>query len=262
MAMTAQLERYFDAEKRRSHSKHKLRVGLAHSLEDLRAFQRLRHQVFVEELGARLAVPEKGIESDRFDHYCQHLLVRDEHTGKVVGGYRILTDNQAARAGGFCSQTEFDLARLLAVPGRRVEVGRTCVHPNYRGGSVLSLLWSGLVRFMLMHRYDYLMGCTSIPLSAVMEHNATIWQSVAANHVAPAEWRVFPHTPYPIADVPAKAPGAVPLPPLLKGYLRLGALVCGEPAMNEQFNVVTLFLLLSLDRVTGRYAQHFIRRRG
>lgn len=259
MAVTAQLERYFDAETRRARSKHKLRVSLAHSLEDLRAFQRLRHRVFVEEMGARLPQAEAGLESDRFDHYCQHLLVWDESADLVVGGYRILTDIQAQRAGGFYSETEFDLSRLLATPGRRIEVGRTCVHPDYRNGAVIGLLWSGLARFMLMHRYDHLMGCASIPLTAGIEQIGAIWHTLAAEHLCTPEMRVFPKTPF--ASLPPPVPGAEPvLPPLVNAYLRLGAQVCGAPAWDQSFHVADLFLLLNLERLTARYARHFIRR--
>ena len=259
MSMLARLDGYFEAESRREHSKHNLRVGMAHTLEDLRAFQRLRHQVFVEEMGAKLELAEAGIEQDRFDPFCQHLLVWDVSTGRVVGGYRILTDSQAARAGGFYSETEFDLSRLLAIPGRRVEVGRTCVHPDYRSGSVISLLWSGLARYMLMHRYDFLMGCASIPLHQGTDTIASVWQSVAERHLSPPEWRVFPRLSFDSLDL-AAGTTPEPLPPLLKGYLRLGAQICGEPAFDPAFNVADLFILLSLDRVSARYARHFIHR--
>jgi putative hemolysin len=259
MSLAARLDSYFDAESRRAHAKHQLRLGLAASAEDVRAAQRLRHQVFVEEMGARLPSDEPGIESDRFDPYCQHLLVRDAAAGRVVGCYRILTDTQAQRAGGYYSQTEFDLTRVLAMPGRLIEVGRTCVHPDYRNGAVIGLLWSGLARFMLMHRYDYLMGCASIALAGGMGPVGAVWQTLASSHLSPPEWRVFPKTPLPV--LPEAAPGAAAeLPPLIKGYLRLGAQVCGEPAWDPAFNVADLFLLLSLDRLDGRYAQHFIRR--
>jgi putative hemolysin len=259
MSSPALLDRYFDAESRRAHSKHRLRLGFAHTLEDVRDFQRLRHQVFVEEMGARPALTEPGIESDRYDNFCQHLLVRDDNTGKVVGGYRLLTDEAAARAGGFYSETEFDLVRLLSVPGRRVEVGRTCVHPDYRNGAVITLLWSGLARFMLMHRYDYLMGCASLPLTQGIDPVHQLWKSLSQTHLAPPEQRVFPLMPLPSSeDVPA--PAAAELPPLLKGYLRLGAQICAEPAWDPVFNVADVFLLLSLDRLNARYARHFIRR--
>ena len=326
MPLAARLEKYFDAEDRktapafpatapgvalppasmqssalppsvvvarRARSKHRLRVRFADSLEDLRAAQRLRHRVFIEEMGARLPQTEPGIESDRFDHYCQHLLVWDEDTDQAVGCYRILTDSQAVHAGGFYAQTEFDLTRVLAVPGRLVEVGRTCVHPDYRNGAVIGLLWSGLARFMLMHRYDYLMGCASIPLTGGIEQVGAIWQTVTASHLSPPEWRVFPKTPFAalrpprMAEVqttawmqeveqrrerlpetqeqgfcPEAASGTpAELPPLIKGYLRLGAQVCGEPTWDPAFNVADLFLLLSLDRLNARYAQHFVNRK-
>lgn len=260
MPLAARLENYFDAETRRARSKHRLRLRFADTLEDLRAAQRLRHRVFIEEMGARLPLAEPGIESDRFDHYCQHLLVWDEDTDQAVGCYRILTDSQAVRAGGYYAQTEFDLTRVLAVPGRLVEVGRTCVHPDYRNGAVIGLLWSGLARFMLMHRYDYLMGCASVPLTGGVQQVGAIWHALAASHLSPPEWRVFPKTPF--AALPEAASGTpAALPPLIKGYLRLGAQVCGEPAWDPVFNVADLFLLLSFDRLSARYAQHFVNRK-
>jgi len=259
MPLAARLENYFVAETRRARSKHRLRVRFADCLEDLRAAQRLRHRVFFHETDTRLPLTEPGIESDRFDQYCEHLLVWDEDTDQVVGCYRILTDSQAVHAGGFYAQTEFDLTRVLAVPGRLVEIGRTCVHPDFRNGAVIGLLWSGLARFMLMHRYDYLMGCVSIPLTGGVAQVGAIWQSVVASHLSSPEWRVFPKTPF--AALPESAPGMpADLPPLIKGYLRLGAQVCGEPAWDPALNVADLFLLLSLDRLSARYAQHFVNR--
>lgn len=130
-----------------------LQLSLAASYEDMRAAQRLRHQVFVAEMGAALECAETGIESDRYDPYCQHLLVRDSNTGKVIGCYRILTDSQAVYAGGFYSETEFNISRVLALPGRFMEVGRTCVHPDYRNGATIGLLWAGLARFMVINKF-------------------------------------------------------------------------------------------------------------
>jgi putative hemolysin len=260
MSLHVHLENFFEAESRRAHAKHRLRVGLAVTTDDVRAAQHLRHMVFVEEMGARLHEDEPGIECDRFDDYCQHLLVRDATNDQVVGCYRILTDSQAALAGGFYSQTEFDLTRVLAVPGRFVEVGRTCIHPDYRTGAVISLLWSGLARFMLMQQYEYLMGCASIPLGETPDAAFAQYQQIAAQHLSPPEWRVFPKTPLPLRmSGPAQAE-SMEIPPLIKGYLRMGAQVCGEPAWDPVFNVADLFVLLSLDRLSARYAQHFIRR--
>lgn len=259
MALSNPQEQIFTAKTRRARGKHPLRLKFADTLEDLRAAQRLRHRVFVQEMGARLPLAEPGIESDRFDHYCRHLLVWDDDTDQAVGCYRVLTDRQAVRAGGYYAQTEFDLTRVLAAPGRLIEVGRTCVHPDYRNGVVIGLLWSGLARFMLMHRYDYLMGCASVPLSGGVEQVGAIWHALAASHLSPPEWRVFPKTPF--AALPEPVAGArAELPPLIKGYLRLGAQVCGEPAWDPVFNVADLFLLLSFDRLSARYARHFVNR--
>lgn len=259
MLNTARLDGCLEAESRRAHSKDRLRVALASTLEDVRAAQRLRHRVFVEEMGAQVSEAERGIESDRFDHYCQHLLVRDERSDRVVGCYRILTDAQAQRAGGFYSETEFDLARIRTLPGRIMEVGRTCVHPDYRTGAVISLLWSGLARFMVRHRFDHLIGCASIPLHGGVEHIGALWHGLTAAQLSPPEWRVFPRTPF--TSLPRPAPDtAAELPPLIKAYLRLGAQVCGEPAWDPTFNVADLFLLLGIERLGTRYAQHYIGR--
>ena len=160
---------------------HQLHVGLAVSPAEVRAAQRLRHQVFVEEMGARLDCAEPGIESDHYDRFCQHLIVRNHANGLIVGCYRILTDAQAAYAGGYYSQNEFDLTRILALPGRFMEVGRTCVHPDYRSGAVIGLLWQGLARFMVMNKFDYLMGCASIPLHTGTHEALAIYQRLAKN---------------------------------------------------------------------------------
>lgn len=259
MLNTARLDGCLEAESRRAHSKNRLRVALANTLEDVRAAQRLRHKVFVEEMGAQVAEAEHGIESDRFDHHCQHLLVRDERSDRVVGCYRILTDTRAQRAGGFYSETEFDLVRIRALPGRIMEVGRTCVHPDYRTGAVINLLWSGLARFMVMHRFDHVIGCASIPLHGGVEHIGALWHGLTTTQLSPPERRVFPRTPF--TSLPRPAPGtAAELPPLIQGYLRLGAQVCGEPAWDPAFNVADLFLLLGIERLGTRYAQHYIGR--
>lgn len=259
MSQQALLGSYLDTATYRVPTQPKLRIGLAMHTDDVRAAQRLRYQVFVEEMGARLHTDEPGIESDRFDPYCQHLLVRDAANDQVVGCYRILTDTQAARAGGYYAQTEFDLTRVLAIPSRLIEVGRTCVHPDYRQGAVIGLLWSGLARFMRMHRYDTLMGCASVPLTGDAGQVGALWQTLAAKYLSAPEWRVFPKTPFAALPESISAPPAH-LPPLLKGYLRLGAQVCGEPAWDPVFNVADLFVVLNLDRLNARYARHFVHR--
>lgn len=240
-------------------NRHALHVSLAAVPAEIRAAQRLRYRVFVEEMGARIDGTDPGIESDRFDPYCQHLIVRDRINGGVVGCYRILTDTQAALAGGYYSQSEFDLTRILATPGRFMEVGRTCVHPDYRSGAVIALLWSGLARFMVMNKIDYLMGCASIPLRTGTHEATAIYQRLADKHLSPEQWRVYPKTPLPRMQL-AGADAPVTIPPLVRAYLRAGAMICGEPAWDPDFNVADLFVLLRAEDINERYLRHFVNR--
>lgn len=254
MTVTAQRAARFETAEQ-----HKLYVALAHNAQEVREAQRLRYRVFVEEMGARLECEQPGIESDRLDPFCHHLLVRNSVTQEVVGCYRILTNTQAIKAGGYYSQQEFDLGPVLRLPGRFMEVGRTCVHPDYRSGAVISLLWAGLARFMVLNKFDYLMGCASIPLSIGLDQVAGIWSALSAKHLTPPEWRVYPKKTLPGFEQ-FDAPAAAEIPPLVKGYMRLGAEIGGAPHWDEQFNVADLFILLSIRRLNQRYARHFLSR--
>jgi putative hemolysin len=225
-------------------------------MEEVREAQRLRHAVFAGEMGARLSGPEPGVDEDRFDELCDHLLVRDAASGEVVGTYRILAPSAAREAGGCYSSREFDLARLEHLLSRSVELGRSCVHPDHRSGAVISLLWSGLADYIARGRYEYLIGCASISLADGGGSAAAIYREVAARHLAPLEYRVFPRCPLPIADLHAGARGAVP--PLVKGYLHVGAWVGGEPAWDPDFNTADLFILMPLARANPRYLRHYL----
>lgn len=235
----------------------KLSVGLASSAGQVREAQRLRYRVFVEEMGARLNTPEAGLDVDIFDAWCDHLLVRDEISNEVVGTYRILPPHQAKRIGSLYSESEFDLTRLANLRQRMVEVGRSCVHPDYRNGGTITLLWAGLAEYMLKNGYDYLIGCASISMTDGGHAAASIYRQASARHLGPIEWRVFPRCPLPLAALEQQDLEAA-LPPLIKGYLRVGAYVCGEPAWDPDFNTADLLLLLPLARMNPRYMKHFI----
>ncbi len=258
MTLSAQLVRLFNDEPI-NNTQHRLSVGLATTPDDVHATQRLRYKVFVDEMGARLNCAQPGIEADRFDPYCQHLVVRHTDTNDVVGSYRILTDAQARKAGGYYSETEFNLARILAIPGRVIEVGRTCVHPNYRNGATIALLWSGIARFIVMNQIEYLIGCASIPLTTGTQKARVIYDRLVGNYLAPAEWRVFPKVPLPKIQLTGTEESAE-IPPLVKAYLRVGAKICGEPAWDADFNVADLFIMLRTDAIAGRYSRHFLQR--
>lgn len=237
-----------------------IEVAWARHLDEVRAAQRLRYQVFAGEMGARLATPLPGHDIDLFDDYCEHLLVRDQQTRAVIGTYRVLTPAQAKRAGSTYTDLEFDLTRLRHVRERMVELGRSCVHPDRRHGGVIMALWGALAEFMVRNRLDTMIGCASIP----MLHNgavsgdvaASIWRQLQATHLAPVEHQVWPRLPLPVDALDSAL--AVEPPALIKGYLRLGAKVLGAPAWDPDFNSADLPMLMRIADLPSRYRKHFL----
>ncbi|MCE7000590.1 GNAT family N-acetyltransferase [Saccharothrix sp. S26] len=229
---------------------------VARDSDEVVAAQRLRHQVFAAEMGAVLHSSVPGHDVDYFDQYCDHLVVRDDRTGDIVGTYRMLPPERAAEAGRLYSDGEFDLSALDALRPSLVETGRSCVHPDHRNGAVVSLVWAGIARYMLLSGHSWLIGCASVPLHDGGGYAAGVWDVVLAKHHAPDEYRVTPLTPWDVDSVPR--PAKTVLPPLLKGYLRLGAWVCGRPALDADFGVADLPVLLGMDRVDQRYLKFFL----
>ncbi|HEY9100769.1 GNAT family N-acetyltransferase [Chitinimonas sp.] len=236
--------------------KRALSVSLATCEDDIRAAQALRYKVFGEEMGARLNGREDSLDIDLFDSWCDHLLVRDEHSGEVVGTYRILPPSQARELGSYYSETEFDLTRLQHIRSSMVEVGRSCVHPDYRNGGTITLLWAGLADYMMRNRYEYLVGCASISMADGGHMAASIFQQIQQKNMSPVEWRVTPRCALPLEALNKDL--ETEMPPLLKGYLRLGAYVCGEPAWDPDFNTADVLILLPLARMNKRYLRHFM----
>ncbi len=216
--------------KERGQRKRRFQVGLARDRSEVREAQRLRWQVFAEEMGARLESRVHGLDIDLFDPWCEHLIVRDLAREEVVGTYRILAPDAARRLGGYYSDQEFDLIRLNHLRRSMVELGRSCVHPDYRSGAVISLLWSGLADYMLSGGHGYLIGCASIGMQDGGHNAAGVWHAIRERHLAPPEWRAFPRCPLPLEELASVAAPIVP--PLIKGYLRAGAYVCGAPAWD------------------------------
>ncbi|QSI77583.1 MULTISPECIES: GNAT family N-acetyltransferase [Niveibacterium] len=236
-----------------------LQVRLASCETEIREAQKLRWRVFADEMGARLNSREHGVDRDHFDPFCEHLIVRDEAQGRIVGTYRILTPSAARRIGSYYSETEFDLTRFHLIRDRLVEIGRSCIDPEYRSGAVIALLWAGLARFMQENGYEYLMGCASISMADGGHAAAAIYDQLEA-HQAPAEWRGFPRLRLPLEAL--RNGQRAEMPPLIKGYMRAGAMVCGEPAWDPDFNTADLLLLLPMGQTDARYARHFIGSRG
>ncbi len=234
----------------------RLSTGLASSPSEIDAALRLRYRVFAGEMGARLASAHEQIDRDIFDAYCEHLVVRDNHSSQVVGTYRILSPAQAKAIRGYYSETEFDMTRLLHLRDNMVEVGRSCVHPDYRDGATIAQLWGGLADYMISRQHDYLIGCASISMADGGHYAASVYHKLHKLHEAPTEYRVFPRNPLPLDRLDHSL--EVIIPPLIKGYLRLGAYICGEPAWDEDFNTADLFILLPLSRLNAKYARRFM----
>lgn len=245
------------------HSKVKntaIQVSWAKHQDEVREAQKLRYEVFANEMGARLPLTLAGHDIDLFDDYCEHLIVRDGISNAVIGTYRVLTPVQAKRVGGTYTDTEFDLTRLRFIRERMVELGRSCVHPEHRHGGVILALWGALFEFMSRNQLDTMIGCASIP----MLHNgivsgdaaASMWHQLSQSNMASVEFHVRPRLPLPIDELDSNLP--VDPPALIKGYLRLGAKILGAPAWDPDFNTADLPMLMQVKDLPLRYRKHFV----
>ncbi len=236
-----------------------LDVTWAQHQDEVREAQKLRFDVFGTEMGARLSGKVPGHDIDLFDDYCEHLLVRHSASGQVIGTYRVLTPEQAKRAGSTYSDTEFDLTRLRGLRSRMVELGRSCVHADHRQGGVIMALWGALFEFMERNQLDTMIGCASIP----MLHNgvvtgdvaASIWHQLRQTHLADIQHHVRPRLPLPVEALDHSLP--IEPPALIKGYLRLGAKVLGAPAWDPDFNTADLPMMMRTADLPARYRKHF-----
>ena len=238
-----------------SHTQRGLVVGLAQSDDELELIQRLRFEVFSAEYGAVLGQNHDGIDRDHFDPWCEHLMVRELGTERVVGTYRVLTPHQARRAGGYYSESEFDLTGLGNVRNAMIEFGRACIHEEHRQGGVLMMLWSGLAEIVKQGNYEHIFGCASVSLRDDGNTAAKVWRQVRDNVHLPDAPIVTPLHRYPVELLDRELPADVPA--LLKGYLKLGSRVCGEPAWDPDFNTADFPMLLSLSQLGSRYRRHF-----
>lgn len=235
--------------------------------EDLRDAQRLRYRVFVQEMGASLTPPKgtpPGLDADRFDTFCDHLLVRAvdpvHGPGPLIGTYRVLTPEAARRAGGFYTDTEFDLSPLAPLRGRALELGRSCVDVKWRTGSAIMALWTALGHYMVEHQLDTMIGCASIGMEDQGLNAARLWHRLSRTHLVEQRWRVKPRVALPLdarSDGHTDSGSNIAPPALIRGYLHCGARLLGPPALDLEFNTADLPLMLRLDQVSPRYRQHF-----
>jgi putative hemolysin len=224
----------------------------------IRAAQRLRYQVFSTESGFTLRSDDE-LDIDRFDDYCDHLVVREDHTGELVGCYRMLPPPGAIAAGGLYSAGEFDISALDALRPFMVEMGRAVVRADHRNGAVILMMWTGILAYLDRCGYDYVVGCVSVPTHSEGPPGSQlrgIRDVVLARHGAAPEFTVHPYRPVRLQgrrlDTIA-APARTTIPALMRGYLRLGAQICGEPAHDPAFGVGDFFALLDKRRVDLRF---------
>jgi putative hemolysin len=249
-----------------------LEVRLAATLEEVIAAQALRYRVFFEEGSAAPDEASRRARRDlcRFDEVCDHVLVFDTAAPRagdgapaIVGAYRVLRQEVAERGFGFYSAGEFEAAALIARhPSQRfLELGRSCVAADYRGKRTIETLWRGVWAYALQHRIDVMFGCASFAGTDVAAHSAAL-AALRQNCAAEPEWSVEP-TPAAVRAPPPPAVSSDPraalrdLPPLVKGYLRLGARFSQEAVIDEAFGAIDVFVVLRVADIQSRYLAHF-----
>ena len=258
-----------------------LQVRLAETAADIDAAQALRYRVFYDTMGARpsAAMEQVRRDMDGYDSICDHLLVLDHSRGSgadaVVGTYRLIRREAAKRFGSFYSESEYDIAPLIAYPGEILELGRSCVDADYRNRPVMQLLWSGIAAYVFHYDIALLFGCASLP-GTDPEALAGPLSYLYFHHLAPPALRpralperyidmrrIDPERLDPVQMLGALPPlikGFATLPPLIKGYLRVGAFVGDGAVIDEQFNTTDVCIVVKTELVTEKYLRHYERK--
>lgn len=231
------------------------RLRLAESSADVEAAQRLRFQVFNVEMGEGLAsAVETGMDVDRFDAVCDHLLVEEIATGTLVGTYRVQMGDRALAGAGFYSAQEFDFTPFLGRASELVELGRACVHKQHRNLVVLGLLWKGIAHYAKERGGRYLIGCSSLTSQDPAEGLA-LYLALKDRYLAPEGWQTTPMPGYRCEAEPLTTP--VRAPKLMSAYFTIGAKICGEPALDAEFKTIDFLTLVDIlalpESVAARY---------
>ena len=229
------------------------RLMLANDRAQLRAAQALRFTVFNLELHEGLARSfETGLDADRFDTCCDHLVVEDVASGEIVGTYRLQTGTRAAQCHGYYSEREFDFTAFEAIRAQLVELGRACIHADHRNFTVLNLLWNGIVSYARKNDARFLIGCSSLT-SQDSSVGAAAYRRLQAHLAAPMH-RTRPVAEFacPLEVIAAEAPK---IPKLLAAYLALGAGICGPPAIDREFKTIDFLTFVDLHSPTVQALQ-------
>jgi L-ornithine Nalpha-acyltransferase len=245
-----------------------LQVRLAETVADIDAAQALRYRVFYEEMGARPseAAMRARRDVDSFDGICDHLLVVDHARGdgEVVGTYRLIRRPAAAQHGGFYSAAEYDISEIIAYPGEILELGRSCVKTSARNGPTMQLLWRGIAAYVFHHEIALMFGCASLPGTDPITLALPL-SYLRHHHLAPPGLRPRALSTRYVEmgrlDLGAvdSARALAELPPLVKGYLRLGGFIGDGAVIDHQFNTTDVCVVVKTDQVTDKYYRHYER---
>lgn len=247
-----------------------LGVRLASTPEEINAAQALRYQVFYDEMGAEPDATAYALRLDRdkFDDFADHLLVVDHDLGEgienVVGTYRLIQEDAATKAGGFYSESEYDISALKQASKRKLELGRSCTAKAYRNRMVMQLLWRGIAAYVFHYDIDLMFGCASLS-GTDPDALAEELSYLAQHHMAPEKIRptALPARYVSMQRLPESAidpkRALMRLPPLVKGYLRLGGWVGDGAVIDRQFNTTDIAIIVQTDMVTEKYYRHYER---
>ncbi len=241
-------------------------VKLAENHEEVEKAQRLRYEIFNIEQGRGLEIAEKfGIDFDEFDEYCLHLLVMRKGDERVIGTYRAHLGTIANSCKGFYSSREYYVKGLYKIADKCVELGRTCVSPDFRTGAVVALLWSAITELLVRAKAIYMLGCVSLE-ETDPKLGWALYEYLREKNCLSSDFSVTPRPGFILKRPPEHEIQKVlsdpktlakNIPPIFKGYLRLGGLICGDPALDREFGTIDFFILVDVTKVPERYQKRF-----
>jgi putative hemolysin len=247
-----------------------LHLRLAETEEEVAAAQALRYRVFYEEMSAKVTsvMAAAKRDFDVFDDYCDHMVVFDDARGAgpeaIIGTYRVMRRDAAKRCGRFYTTGEFNIANLLAFPGEVMELGRSCIKADHRNGATMQLLWRGIADYVMAHDVGLMFGCASLPGTEPATLAAPL-SYLYHHHLAPPALRAraLPEryvamNVIPLGDISPRTALHM-LPPLLKGYLRLGGFVGEGAVIDHDFGSTDVCVVVKTQSVTDRYFRHYTR---
>lgn len=241
-----------------------LEIKLAQTEEDKKQAYRLRYEIFLKELNSVAdSLPANGLETDIYDAASDHLLIIDKKKNSVIGTYRILSASKTTPSCGFYAEKMFDIQKIKELNSNIAEVGRSCVHKDYREGPAIALLWRAIASYVQTHNIRYLFGSVRLYTLDPLEISK-IFSFVKTNYYAAPELRIFPRKKAVFEALqeelktPERGDIFFKLPALMKGYLRLGMKVCGPPAWDRHLESVVFLIVLDINNMSPAYKRHFL----